>query len=154
MTTQITKAERTRAKRNLSATCIRRIRRMTAAIMAEPKFYDQNDFPQKDDCGMTCCAAGWAVWDQVTRKEYRRMACNPCTNWVRKAIEALRLPEQSYRVALGTLFSNAGRWPEPFSQRYYKAQSKGDHKGMARACRDRWEYFIKHDGQRTSAERT
>lgn len=60
---------RSKGMKNLSATSISRIRRMIAAVLAEPEYFDQDSYgrntsPEKGEpaCGTVCFGAGWAVW--------------------------------------------------------------------------------------------
>lgn len=127
----------------LSKECVKRIRRMTKAILAQPEFYNQSRYPDSRDCGTTCCAAGWAVWlDNPVRYEKKVKEMDRDSSWVLEARKSLLLDDIS-PWNLPSLFSSAATWPDKFFEKYWKAQDENDHKGMAQACHDRWEYFIK-----------
>lgn len=141
--------------KNLSATSIGKIRRMIAAVLAEPELYDQNTFGEqicKDDgqqvCGTVCCAAGWAVWLD-NKPLYARLMEKEIKNvgwldlgWPARALEALDLTCDDGET--DHLFGAASDWPYPFSVQYGNASNP---KQRARVFAKRWESFIKKDGR-------
>lgn len=138
--------------RNLSKKTIQKIRKMIAAVLAEPELYNQNTFGEKlcktngaATCGTTCCAAGWAVWlkdrslyDKLMTKELKKQS----VPWVPEALKALGLEViDGYNTDI--LFGAAEEWPYPFCDQYDNATTD---KGRARAFANRWRHFIKTDG--------
>lgn len=124
-------------KKNLSANTIRKMRRVIKAVLAEPEYYDQSYYPQKSDCGLVCCAAGWTVWlDNPDR--YKVLMKRPAANWWREAEAVLGLPDTGNK-----LFVFAHNWPTQFWRRYIKAKTP---LGRAKAMAARWEHFIATDG--------
>jgi len=144
---------RSKGVKNLSATSIRKIRRMIAAVLAEPEFYNQNTFGEqlcKNDgqeiCGTVCCAAGWAVWldnrtlyERLMKKELKSDGWRE-VGWGDAALKALDLVSDN--DVLCTLFGRASDWPNKFFQMYEDATTP---KGRAVAFAKRWEHFIKMD---------
>ena len=151
--------------KNLSQDTIKKIRRMIAAVKAEPEFYNQNTFGEnicKDEgdevCGTVCCAAGWAVWAE-NKTLYNKLMKNELenaetgydgksTDWLTPACKALGLTysandseEASYIEY--NLFGAAASWPSPYDEQYEKAKTP---KQRALVFEKRWENFIKNDG--------
>lgn len=138
----------------LSKTTIRKIRRMIAAVLAEPELYDQNTFGEnrcvdKDAniCGTVCCAAGWAIWLE-NRELYSRMMKSELRGggpeWISEALKALDLSSDGEGGGAHVLFGPSGSWPEPFCEQYYEASTP---KARAKVFAARWEKFIQSDGQ-------
>jgi hypothetical protein len=136
----------TRKNTILSRKTINAIRRMIAGVMAEPKYLNQNTYPERDDCGKTCCGAGWAVFIKIGQKAYEALVMSvPCPawhiSWEIKALDALGLPSGTNTAPL---FSSHLDWPEKFAKMYQKAKGPA---GRAKAFKARWEHFIEHDGE-------
>jgi hypothetical protein len=130
----------------LTRKTINAIRRMIDAVMAEPKYLNQNAFPEREDCGKTCCGAGWAVFNKIGPKAYKTLVMSKPypthqINWEVKALEALGLHP---RTNTQTLFWAHLDWPEKFADMYTKAKGP---KGRAKAFKARWEHFIENDGE-------
>ena len=121
---------------NLSKTTIRKMRRVIAAVMANPKFYDQQQFPDKRDCGTTCCAAGFAVWLEGAR-EYKKLTQKNNIDWQKLAERALGLGDTH-----GDLFFGPYTWREDFGDAYITARTPLD---RAKAMKAWWEYYISQD---------
>jgi hypothetical protein len=142
--------------KNLSATSIRKIRRMIAAVLAEPEFYDQETFGRaicKDDgepaCGTVCCAAGWAVWledkstyDHLMKKTLKNPFGVLFGTWKNAAMRSLGL-SLGREYDSFALFGYSSDWPEPFATRYEIAKTP---KEKAKVFAARWEKFIESDG--------
>jgi hypothetical protein len=124
--------------KNLSRETIRKMRAVIKAILAEPEFYKQSLYPQPDDCGEVCCAAGWTVW-LANPKTYKRKAANLRYDWPLAAEKVLGLGRTENK-----LFVFASSWPSVFSDMYYDAITPLQH---AQAMAARWEHFIKTDGR-------
>lgn len=124
---------------NLSKETIRKMRRVIEAVLANAKFYDQGIFPNRIDCGTTCCAAGFAVWLDVPLEEYEALVQRYGSTWTWEdlAKNKLGLQQNSY------LFHSPNGWPFEFSELYYKAKTP---KGRALALEACWEDFIDKDG--------
>jgi hypothetical protein len=130
----------------LTRKTINAIRRMIDAVMAEPKYLNQNTFPEREDCGKTCCGAGWAVFNKIGPKAYKALVMSTPDpslqiNWEVRALEALGLPTN---INTQTLFCSAWDWPEKFADMYRKAKGPV---GRAKAFKARWENFIEQDGE-------
>lgn len=124
-------------KKKLSKETIRKMREVIAAVLREPKFYDQSHFPQAEDCGSTCCAAGWVVWLHDPNL-WKKLMLDPfMQDWDQKADQILGIKSG------GKLFIFAHQWPKQF---WLKYSSAGTHIGRAQAMADRWEHYIATDG--------
>lgn len=132
---------------NLTEETIAKMRAVIAAIKAEPKFYDQDEFPNRHNCGTTCCAAGWAVWLNLGQTKYKRLITQG-TDWPHEAIVTLGLPAwidtniRSRSIKDG-LFRSYKSWPLQYRLQYDEATTA---KQRAKAMADRWEFFIATDG--------
>lgn len=125
----------------LSKETIKKMRQVIKAVLREPEFYDQSYYPTSNDCGQTCCAAGWAVWNQDPNK-YRKMCQYDRVliyNWCLEAEKALGLPDTENK-----LFVYASDWPQPYASQYHSATTN---KERAQAMAARWEHFIATDGK-------
>lgn len=124
---------------NLSQETIRKMREVIAAVKANAQFYNQDRFPIPDDCGTTCCAAGFAVWINIPKGKYKDYAKNldGGSEWAVMAREVLGLDSSMY------LFSTHNAWPKKFQKLYSKAKTPKERSGALEAC---WEHFIKKDG--------
>lgn len=132
-------------KKNLSRKSINAIRRMIAAVLAEPKYLDQRFFPSSNDCGRVCCGAGWAVFLRLGKKRYEKLVAGEGNrhwsfDWDKEGAAALHLPSST---PLNPLFGTTMDWPSKFYVQYRDAKGP---KGRAKAFAARWEAFIKSDG--------
>ena len=124
-------------KKNLSKETITKMREVIAAVLAEPKFYDQNFYPHP--CKTSCCAAGYAVRINDP-KSYEAKVKDTKFNWRVAAEDVLGLnTDGGYK-----LFLFASDWPIQFARDYSDANSA---LGRAQAMAARWEHFIKTDGK-------
>lgn len=145
--------------KNLSKTSIRKINRMIAAVLAEPKLYDQNTFGATLDdrkkstiCNTVCCAAGWAVFLE-NRSLYSKMMKiqlredeDDFPSWEDEALKALGLEivaGGNYDNSDSTLFGATSQWPDPFCDDYHAATTP---KQRAKVFAARWRKFIESDG--------
>lgn len=144
--------------KNLSKQTIQKIKRMIAAVLAEPEFYDQDFFARKlckttgnEVCGDTSCGAGWAVWlenpalfGKMAKAQYRaeKVWGDDYPNWESAALKALGL-EVVGEFDTTTLFGAASDWPSPFDDHYEVAETD---KERAKVFAARWRYFIEMDG--------
>jgi hypothetical protein len=142
--------------KNLNKTSIRKINRMIAAVLAEPKLYNQNTFGETTNeekptiCNTVCCAAGWAVFLNNRSLYSKLMKIQLADNntyppWEDEALKALGLEEvntSSYNQ-VSSLFSSASSWPEPFCDDYQDATTP---KQRAKVFAARWRKFIQSDG--------
>lgn len=150
--------------KNLSKQTIQKIKRMIAAVLAEPEFYDQDTFARKlckttgnEVCGDTSCGAGWAIWlenpalfDKMVKAQYRAERPNNWADypdWESAALKALGL-EVVGEFDTTTLFGSASDWPSPFNDHYEDAETD---KERAKVFAARWRHFIKMDGQEETA---
>ena len=125
-------------KKNLSAETIRKMRRVIKAVLAEPQYFNQSWFPQAQDCGAVCCAAGWAVWLDDPDHYKSLVKIDTGVEWWAEAERVLGLPDTEDK-----LFCFAGNWPRRFASRYRRAKTA---RGRAKAMAARWEHFIATDG--------
>src|ERR1700744_5431070 len=96
---------------SLSKESIKRLRQVKRAILAQPKFYDQDRFPRTVDCGTTCCIAGWAVWVEDPEAYPNRVANIDLLGvWRSAGASALGLE----RSQVDNLFGFGVLWPQPF----------------------------------------
>jgi hypothetical protein len=125
---------------NLSKETIRKMRRVIKAILANAQYYDQGTLPQRSDCGTTCCAAGFAVWLELSPEKYKLLTrkYGPTWVWEDMAKDVLGLTDASY------LFYSPGGWPYEFGEMYRRATTP---KGRALALKACWEDFIAKDGK-------
>lgn len=125
-------------KKNLSKLTIQKMRAVIKAVLAEPEFYDQSNYPKNYDCGLECCSAGWAVWLDNPRT-YKRKALNEEFDWQDEAEKALGLGSTGSK-----LFWGYSSWPSPFADMYRYALTPLE---RAKAMAARWERFIATDGK-------
>lgn len=144
---------RSKGIKNLSVTSIEKIRRMIAAVVAEPEFYNQNVFVEENStniCETVCCGAGWAVWCESPAK-FKKMAMldidGGWPEWNNEALKALGLKLEGKDDDLIDetikLFGYASDWPSPFDHQYNKAKTPA---ARAKVFAARWEKFISSDG--------
>lgn len=150
-----------RIKKNLKAPAIKAIRKMIAFVLANPKLLDQNNFPNTNDCGSACCAAGHLIAQNDPGRYFE--LCNlaekgqSSPQWEREAAKVLDIQSaesaaddadlpfdrpdgrEGYRAIFGTV----NGWPFKFTLAYNNAKTS---KGRARAFANRWENFIATDG--------
>lgn len=135
---------------NLSKETIKRIRTVVQAILAQPKFYNQDrwiDDLGKDKngvCNTTCCFAGWADYVFNGAKEHNERARRSfgrwsSVDWDEVAAEALLTD----RALLDPLTRGHYYWPKQLSHAYDKATTD---KGRALALASYVEFFIANDG--------
>lgn len=153
-------ATKKKAKRNLSVLCVRRIRRMIKAVLAEAAYFDQDNLPEGPDCGGACCGVGWAVW-----LEHPKSYCSILKKasklgpvgenmwdhsqfWIKRAKKALSLPDMP---DYDTLFGSHYSWPTTFRMMYGDADilstTAAKNNKRAKAFAARWEHFIVTDGK-------
>lgn len=124
---------------NLSKETIDGMRRVIKAVKANAAFYNQNMFPVAEDCGTTCCAAGFAVWLNIPKTRYKKLSLefDGGGAWAEMARDILGIDSSMY------LFSTSSRWPAKFAKMYERAKTPKDRALALEAC---WEHFIKKDG--------
>lgn len=124
---------------NLSKKTIAKMRAVVAAVLAEPEFYNQQWFPQEEDCGQICCAAGWAVWNENPKRYVQLVKQSKFdVNWPYEAEKALGFSDPTM-----AMFGTQRGWPWQFTDMYNNARSD---KQRAQAMAARWEFYIATDG--------
>lgn len=124
---------------SLSKETIKKLKAVKAAILAEPKLYDQNLSPYgKTDCNTPSCIAGWAVWiDNPNRAAYSDEVRYNMGLDLLKAHLGI-----SYEQAYKLFEPNA--WPEKFSDALQE-ELRGTPKA-AEAAGKRIDLFIESGG--------
>lgn len=123
---------------NLSKATIRKMREVIAAVLAEPKLYNQMKFPDQEDRGAVACGAGWAVWLFNPKRYTQLLKGNETGGWAREAETVLGLGYTGF-----DLFCCQGCWPPTFTRMYQAATTSLQ---RAKAMQARWEHFIATDG--------
>ena len=81
----------------LSKETIKKLKAVKAAILANPKFYNQGQWIESvTPCGTTCCIAGWAdfvVNGSAAHNRRAKAIRNDSSKWMRIAREALGITE-------------------------------------------------------------
>lgn len=138
-------------RKNLSRKSIEILLGIKEAVLANPKFYDQNSFVEDISiCDTTCCLAGWADYTVNGSKAHNKRAKNYLAyledfdsgkdvNWEKIGAKALGLPA----LLAYKLFVDSTEWPHPFDERYQNART---YARRARVAANRIDHFIATDG--------
>lgn len=150
-----------RARKFLTATAIKRIRKMIDYVRRHPAELDQDSFPEAEGnvCSTSFCAAGHIVNAQSHRlfeKLAKAEAEKPYgTNWTNRGMIALGIATKLdsngfYSRRISSIFGGVGDWPSDFGYMYRQAEQRktlrAQRAGKVRAFAARWEAFIASDG--------
>ena len=129
---------------NLSKESIRKLRRLQKAILAEPEFYAQTNFPEIQDCGAVCCIAGWAVWLDNPKGYAKKVIDVGVGEWPKRSLAGAGRLQREVFHRYGTFRDWIQRGRKPFRDALFDARTKRSKKPkIAAALIDS---FIEKDG--------
>ncbi len=147
----------------ISATTIRRLRRVRAAILANPRLYNQNSIQCADEsCGTAACILGWANTLFPKTSKRQRDAAKKSWNAEDEHYFSVLSPDARRTLTCGTaaLYLTAvqakrlwtpDQWPNPFrdeeSRAYYELGSSEFRRAAAWIAARRITHFIRTDGK-------
>jgi len=121
----------------LSEKTIEKLKLVKAAILAEPRLYNQNLPPDRADCGTPACIAGWVAWVDNPSHEKYLLALRPFESSARLMKNSLEITQDQTNYLFG------GPWPD----RFMAAWDRPGTKKAAEAAAGFIDHFIATDGE-------
>jgi hypothetical protein len=98
------------------------IRRLADMLVANKKLYSQQTFGRQNECGTTCCLAGFCLLEEVGRRKFKTLIgkddfAKDCTKAGRKLL--------GIRTSDPALFNSLDCWPEDLASEYWANGPRG-----------------------------